>query len=170
MKTIKITSSLILGLMLISFVSAFGVSSPYWEGNPLHMAKGETKTVNLNLQNMVGEGDVDVKAILVQGSEITSLPKEVYTVKQGTSDTMVPVKISIPKDVSIGETNLVRIEFKTIQDNTKGISMGTGMAVSFDVIATQEVKEADTTTVIALVVGIMLLAIILWLVLKKKKK
>lgn len=156
--------------MLISLVSAFGVSSPYWDGNPLKMARGETKTVNLNLQNMVGEEDVTVKAVLVQGSEITSLPEEVFTVKAGTSNTMVPLRISVPKDTIPGEYGSIKVEFKTVQDNTGGIVMGTGMTVIFDVIATSEVEESDTTMLVAIIIAIVILALILWLLLRKKKR
>lgn len=163
-------STLILGVMLISLVSAFGVSSPYWDGNPLVMDRGETKTINLNLQNMVGEGDVKVKAVLVEGSDIITLSKEVYVVEKGTSDTMIPLKISIPKDAVPGETKSIKIEFQTIQDDSGGISMGTGMSVAFDIIATEEIKDADTATVLALIIATIILAIILWVLLKKKKK
>jgi len=164
-----ITSALILGLMLVSLISAFGVSSPYWNENPLKMARGESTTVNLNLQNMVGEGDVSVKVILIEGEDITYLPQEIYTVKGGTSDTMIPLKIKIPKDAQPGETKKVKIEFKTIQGDTKGIVMGTGMTIAFDVIATSEVASNSTKTII-LAIAVIILALILWYLVKKKKK
>ena len=157
MKT-KIISALITGLFLISIVSAFGVSSPYWNENPLRMARGETTIINLNLQNMVGENDVEVKAILVEGKDIISLSKDTFTIKAGTSDTMVPLKIKIPKDAKPGETRKIKIEFKTIQENTGGISMGTGMTVAFDVIATSEVASNSTKTII-LAIAIIILAL-----------
>ena len=50
-------------LVLTSAVSAFGVSSPYWEGNPMNIARGDSKIVNLNLQNMVGDEEVNVNVI-----------------------------------------------------------------------------------------------------------
>ncbi len=169
MKT-KIISALMLGLMLISLASAFGVSSPYWDGNPLTLARGETKTVNLNLQNMVaGEGDVTVKAVLVEGSDITSLPKETYVIKEGTSND-VPIKISIPKDSVPGETTPIRIEFKTVVSGDKGVAMGTGMTVAFNVIAGEAVAETSTGMIIALIIAVIVLAIIIWYLLKKKKR
>lgn len=171
MKTIKLTLSiLIASLMLISLVSAFGVSSPYWDGNPLTMARGETTIVNLNLQNMVGEGDVKVKAILVEGSDVTSLPEDTFVVKSGTSDTMIPLKISVSKDAVPGETKSVKVEFKTVQDDSQGITMGTGMTVAFNVIAGQAVAETSTGMIIGLIIAAVVLALIIWLLLKKKKK
>ncbi len=171
MKTIKLTlSALIASLMLISIISAFGVSSPYWDENPLQMNRGETKTINLNLQNMVGEGDVTVKATLVEGNDVTSLAKDTYVVKQGTSNTMVPLKITIPKDAVPGETKSIRIEFKTVQDDTKGITMGTGMTVAFNVIAGEAIAETNTSMIVGLILAIIILAIIIWMILKKRKK
>lgn len=171
MKTIKLTLSvLIAGIMLISLVSAFGVSSPYWDGNPLTMARGETKTINLNLQNMVGSGDVTVKAVLVEGADITSLPKDTYVVKEGTSDTMVPLEISIPKDANPGEITPIKVEFKTVQDSSKGITMGTGMTVAFNVIAGEAVAETNTSMIVGLILAIIILALIIWMILKKRKK
>lgn len=171
MKPIKLTiSALMLGLMLVSLVSAFGVSSPYWDGNPLVMDRGETTTVYLNLQNMVGDEDVKVKAELVQGADVTSLPKEIYLVKQGTSDTLIPLKISVPKDAIPGDKKAIKVEFKTIQEGVGGISMATGMSVFFDVVAGDEIAETNKTMIISLIVGLIVLAIILWLILKKKKK
>jgi hypothetical protein len=164
-KTILFASSILLALVMISTIAAFGVSSPYWDGNPLTMARGETKTVNLNLQNMVGEKDVNVKAELKQGSNITSLSEETFTVKAGTSNTMVPLKITMPKDAAPGEVKKVSIEFKTLSD-AEGIAMGTGMSVYFDVIANEEIKKDNTLIIIGAI--IVVLAIIIF-VLKRKK-
>jgi len=171
MKKIKLTvSALMLGIMLVSLVSAFGVSSPYWEGNPLVLDRGESTTIYLNLQNMVGEGDVKVKAILVDGEEFTSLPKEEYVIKEGTSDTMIPLDVSVPKDATPGDKQSIKVEFKTIQDDTGGISMGTGMTVAFDVVAGQAIAETNTTMIITLIVAIIVLIIIIWWILKRKKR
>ena len=171
MKTNKITiATIALLLMSVSLVCAFGVSSPYWDGNPLKMARGETKTVNLNLQNMVGDEDVTVKAVLVTGASITSLPEDTFVVEAGTADTMVPIKISIPKDAGVGDYGAVKIDFKTVQEDNSGITMGTGMTVYFDVVATSEVAETNTTMIIAVVIAIIVLVVIIWILLKKKRR
>lgn len=171
MKKIKLTiSALILGIMLVSLVSAFGVSSPYWDGNPLVLARGESTTVYLNLQNMVGEEDVKVKAELVQGQDVTELPKEMYLVGAGTSDTLIPLVISVSKDAVPGDSQTIRIEFKTVQDDISGISMATGMTVAFNVVAGQDIVETNMTMIIALVVGVIILALILWFIFKNKNR
>ena len=167
-KTI-LASVLMMTLVAVSLVSAFGVSSPYWDTNPLVMARGEVRTVNLNLQNMVGDEDVTVKAELVAGDDITSLGQDTFVVEAGTSNTMVPLKIKMPKDASPGESKTVQVEFKTVQDDTGGIAMGTGMTVFFDVVA-GEATVNNTTMIISIIIAIIVLALILWIILKNKKK
>ena len=92
-----IASVLLITLALVSIVSAFGVSSPYWSDRPLIMARGETTIVSLSLQNMVGNKDVNVKAELVEGSEISSLKGDIFTIEAGTSSN-AQLTIKMPKD------------------------------------------------------------------------
>jgi ATP-dependent Zn protease len=141
----KIILVLLVLLVLTSFVSAFGVSSPYWKGNPLKMAKGETRIVNLNLQNNVGDEDVTVKAEIEEGHEIVSLSKDIYTVKARTYDMMVPVEIKIPEDAK--EEYRVILNFKTVSAGEEGkVSFGTAMQVGFMVIPTEKPAIAETET------------------------
>lgn len=162
--------------MLTNLASAFGVSAPYWADNPLTMAKGEIKIVNINLQNMVGNEDVAVKAELKDGSDIAQLTADTYTVKAQTSDTMVPLKISIPKETAAGTIKTVKVEFKTIALENQGmVNMGTGMSVSFNVIISEETaKQSGTARVIiivlALLIAITLVILIATFIIKTAKK
>ena len=172
MKKINLTlSALVMSLMMISMVSAFGVSSPYWEGNALELARGETKVVNLNLQNMVGNQDVTVQAKLLEGDEIANLNSDEFIlVEAQTADTFIPVKIHLPKDITPGTTQEVKVEFKTITNGQGGIALGTGMTIVFDVIATEEVKENNILMILSIILAIIILAIIIKVILKKRKK
>ncbi len=67
MKANRILTAGIMAILLIGLASAFGVGAPYWEDNPLVMERGTTKNVEINLQNMVGNDDVSVKAELKGG-------------------------------------------------------------------------------------------------------
>ena len=169
-KTYLIATGIMVALLAVSIVSAFGVSSPYWEGNPLNMAKGEVTTVNLNLQNMVGEKDVMFEAELLEVSDITSLRETSFTIKAQTADTFVPLKITMPDDANTGEVKTIKVEFKTISTGVEGISLGTGMTILFDVVATEEISKDKTTTIIVVVIAIIVLIIILTMLLKKKKR
>lgn len=164
-----IVSALLITLAMASVVSAFGVSAPYWNGNPLTMVRGDTITVNLNLQNMVGDEDVSVKAELISGSDITSLKQNTFTVKAGTSNTLVPLEITIPKDSEPGQIRSVQVEFKTVSNNENGISMGTGMTVFFDVVASEE-TTSNSAMITTIIIALIVLLVILWLVMKKKKR
>lgn len=166
----NILLSLTIIILLISLISAFGISSPYWEENPLTIKKGETKIINLNLQNIVGEKDITVKADIIEGAEIVSLKEDTFIVKAGTSDTIIPLEITVPQDAK-QENQTIKIDFKTIQDNSKGIVIGTGMGVAFDVIAIQEIKgKVNKKTSIALGTVIVILAIIFWFIINSRKK
>lgn len=155
-------------LILSNFVSAFGVGAPYWDTNPLTMAAGETKKVELNLQNMVGDSDVTVKAILKNGSDIARLENDIYTVKINTSDTMVPLDITIPKNAT--GTKKITVEFKTVTSGEGGgVVMGTGMTVSFDVIISGKVVEETNKALIIIPIVIIVLAIIIIFILRRKR-
>lgn len=156
-------------LVMTSMITAFGVSSPYWEGNPMSIARGETRIVNLNLQNMVGDEDVTVEAKLIEGAEITNLDDGEYTIPSKTSNIMIPLEVSMPKDVSPGETKTVKVDFKTVNGDQGGIAMGTGMSIVFDVVASEDV-ESNTAMIVTIILAIAVLALILWILNKKKKK
>lgn len=135
-------------LISISAVNAFGVSSPYWGSNPLKMYAGETKVVNFNLQNVVGDEDATVKVVINQGSDIASLEKDIYFVKAGASDTYVPLTVRIPEGV-IG-TYAIALEFKNIAPGgAGGVAMGVGMVAGFDVIVSERPPEVVPETQLA---------------------
>jgi len=167
-KIMKIILPIFLIVILISLVNAFGVSSPYWEGNPLTMAAGETKTVNLNLQNMVGEEDVNVKVEIKEGLEIASLKEDIYTVKSKTSDTFVPLKIKIPREAENTSYKLVA-EVRTVTPGGEGgaVMLGTGMTVAFDVLVSGKVESNKFIIIIG---ACIILAIIIFIIIILRKK
>ena len=58
-KLINISIFALVILLATSFtVTAFGVTSLYWDGNPLILMPGETREVSFTLQNMVGDEDL----------------------------------------------------------------------------------------------------------------
>lgn len=163
-------------LVLATLVSAWGVSSPYWdkgarEPGPLTITVEEIKIVNINMQNMVGNEDVTVKAEIKQGKEIASLEKDTYTVKAGTSEN-APLKIIAPETVG---TYKVEIEFKTITSGgTGGVAMGTGYTISFDVIVSEKPKETPKTTgnliLVILIAVIIIITAVVYLIIKRKNQ
>ena len=168
-------TTIILIILSISFISAFGVSTSYWKGNPLSIAPGDTKTISLRLQNIGNDDDITVRAILTDGFEIASTEEKDYLVKNGTKDTAVPVKISIPSDIAIGTEYRVTVSFKTVTPGgTGGVVLGTAIDTSFDVLVAEvEVGKAEKGNLNFIIGMVILLAIIIFILIsafKKKKK
>jgi len=61
-------------LAMISFnVNAAGVSSPYWDDNPLYVYSGQVVEFQYTLQNMVGDQNLKMQATVEGDSSIISL-------------------------------------------------------------------------------------------------
>ena len=169
-------------LLLTSLVSAFGVSSDYWRGNPLKISAGETKTISLRLQNIIGAEDITVRAVLVDGKEIASVREGDYLVKLGTKDTEVPITISIPENFIEGSEHLVTVSFITVTPSGEGaITLGTGVDTSFDVLVVpfvpvvvaeelQLAPKEGRSFIVWIIAGIILLIIIIIIIIKRKRK
>ena len=167
-------TTIILIILSISLISAFGVSTSYWKGNPLSIAPGDTKTISLRLQNIGSGEDVTIRAILTGGFEIASTEEKDYLVKNGTKNTEVPVKISIPPDTPLDTEYRVTVSFKTVTPGgTGGVVLGTAIDTSFDVLVA-EVEKAEEKGNINFIIGMIILIAIITFVLisafKKKKK
>ncbi len=169
----KIT--LILGIILIvlsaSFVSAAGIVSPYWKDYPLEMHFGETKTANFILQNMVGDTDITVNVEIKEGENVASLEKETYTARAKTSDTIIPLKITIPEDYG-KSIQKIELEIKTVTTDQGGmVTLGTGWTSSFNVIISE--KPVSRTALVGIIIGILIILIVLViiiLILLKKRR
>jgi len=160
-------------ILSVSFVSAFGVVSPYWEGRPLRISPGDTAVVNLGLQNIGTDEDVTVKAVLKQGSEIASMEEQEYFIRAGTKDTVVPVTINIPLNIPIDTQYVVTVSFVTTNSDTGGVSLGTGIDTNFDVLISSvsktEKKEEGKNLTLIIIILIIVLAIITLLYIFRKK-
>ena len=140
MRKIAIT----LGFLIASLtlVTAFGISSSYWDGNPLEMYPGQSTTISFNLQNKAGAtDDVTVDVALLEGSEIATLKKTRYVVKAGGEED-VNLDVKIPENTTIGSEYKIRIEVKTVTPSeSETVSIGTGMISAFDVLVTEKFEE-----------------------------
>ncbi len=156
-------------MIALSLISAFGVSSDYWAGNPVSIGQGQSQVVNLTLQNQVGDEDVAAQIIITGGADIASVSNQVFTVK-AHSEMKVPVTISLPKDAIIGDTKQVVLEIKTIPSgNTGMVSMGTGSNWKYDVQVVEPKKQPINYLAIVTWALIALIAIILLVLFTRKK-
>ena len=169
-KTIVV--AFLVAIFLINFVSAFGVVTPYWKGNPLSISPGGTAVVDLGLQNLGTDEDVTVKAVLKQGSEIASIEEREYLIRAGTKDTLVPVTVTIPLNESlVGMEYLVTVSFRTVDTGEGGIALGTGIDTTFDVLVAgipKEEKKVENIALILTILGIIMIILVLIYIFRKK--
>lgn len=104
-------------LSIINVATAFGVTAPYWDAKPLTMHPGETRDIQLTLQNMVGNKDITFKANIEEGLGIAQLTDKnpEYQVPFGVKDVAVNVRITIPADAEAG-TQQVGVSFNQITE------------------------------------------------------
>jgi uncharacterized membrane protein len=168
MKSKFLPSLLLMSLFSLIVVSAFGVSSPYWEGNPLELAAGDTEVVTLNLQNMANAvDDVTAEVVVVEGSDIASLDQTTYDVKAGASENCF-LTIKVPSDAQIGDVYEVKVETKTVTPGDVGmVAMGTGMTTAFSVVVNGS-NETNGLWFYAIGAVILIAAIYIIIIARKK--
>jgi len=182
----KITISIVLVLLSISFVSAAGVTAQYWNGpdpNPLNLNPGETRDIQYFLMNQIGDENITIRADVVNGTDIAKITdaSNIYKVPKGTKDVAVNVRVSVPTTAKLGDKYDVGLVFSTISEPKAGsFSILSAYERHFDVIiplpaASQPVTQAETNgsswviTLIVLAIVVIVLAI-LFLQRKGKQK
>ncbi len=170
---------ILVGLMIlicIGNVAAFAISSDYWSGYPLKLAPGEAKEFSLILQNLVGTSDLRLKAVVSTGSSVLRFvnPEEVYVVPLGETRT-VDLVANVPADSKPGQVYNVKIDFLEVASGSGGeFKLGTAIGQGFDIIVLPgEVAELNKNIILYVVAGVILLAIIAFIlvrILKKKSK
>ena len=185
MKQIKKPNILPLAVLLIILMSsltmAFGVAIPYWdspEWYPLKLAPGESKIVQLTLQN-TGEEDMIVKASIT-GSSIAQLDDKnnEYAIPSGEINKLVNIKVEIPKDTKIGERYKIYSSFHQISTGEGGmIKMAGALTVNFpvEVVGKEEselykVPPKKRLILPWIILGALLIGIIAIAIVKNKKK
>ena len=185
--------SIVLLLILFSFilvlnVNAAGVSSPFWDENPMYVQPGEVREFRYLLQNMVGDSNIKVKAELEPGTEIMEFIDEntIYDVPLGKSDIPVNMKIVVPENAKDGDSWQVGVKFITITEAKEGaVSIGIAYSKGFKVVVgdkaspgskvvisgttTKPVLSNEALGFLALVVILVILALIVKYVHKKRK-
>ena len=132
-------------IMMISLVNAFGVSTAYWDDNPLKIAPGESKIVVLGLQNGVGTEDVTLKAKLTSDGEgIATIVDENldYFIPLGGSNS-VTILIEVPEDAKMGIIHKIIVSFTQIASGEGGmVRLAGGIVSDFPVEIVGE-KESE---------------------------
>jgi hypothetical protein len=158
---------------------AAGVSSPIWPGSPQSVQPGEKGTIELTLQNMVGEEDITFRATVKQDDAgiITNKNKieKDYLVPAGTKDTAIRVEYEIPETAEVGTDYTVILSFQEIGSDrvSGGVSMGIGMDTNlpFKVgpAGPEQVSEGMNKLTIFLIAIALIVIIVLIIFLVKKR-
>ena len=166
--------------LLVNLVSAFGTS--YVFERPLEMYPGQTRDLYVTLQNNNDENTITAVAELGQESEITKLTDglDLFTVPYRTP-VQVNLSIAIPSNAKIGDSYQTKLRF--IPQATEGGGMGlvfvTGTNLDIVIIEkpvtapkTEEVAEKAPITgvLVFIALAIVITAIVLILLVKKRKK
>ncbi len=168
--------------ILLSGVYASGVVSPYWDSpndeNSLRLGKGDSKVVQFELQNMVGDNDATFKLSLQSSQDVAQFtePQEAYLVEAGTS-VPVPIKISVPSSAQIGDTYRVTFTAQEAKTTAPGqFALGSAFETSFNVLIGEKLavpqKKAEVLgskqIIIAVIIILLIIALAIWI--KRRKQ
>jgi len=174
-KTIKLLALFTLALVgMLSFASALGVSYAYYDGHPLLLSPGESATVPVNIQNMIGDQDLTVTLKVTSGNEIASTSSSSYKIKANTANTFANVLVKVPSDVAIGTSYNVMLVLSTVNANNQGemISVGTALETNLPITVVapkeQPAPAYDSTTM--WIITLLVILLIFWIVFKMMNK
>jgi len=147
MKNNIILSLMFLMLVILSFSASatVGVTSFYYENNPLIVNPGDIKDIAFALQNHGGDADAVVKVSLADGEEIANFTDESleYFVELESSDISIPLKITIPEDAQPGQEWNVGASFSITYKPRSGgaVQFSSTYFKDFKVIVNQPIQE-----------------------------
>ena len=179
-KTGILSTAFILVILMSSLTMAFGIAIPYWdspEWYPLKLAPGESKIVELTLQN-TGEEDMMVQASIESEIAILDDEKTEYFIPSGEINEIVSIKVEVPKDVEVGTRYKIYSSFHQISTGEEGMIAMTGaFTVNFPVEVVGE-QESDLFDPLSkqkpilpwIVLGALLIGMIVIAIVKNKKK
>jgi len=117
----------------LSLITAAGVARPYWDDNPLKLAPGESKIVELTLQNTDPE-NMTLKATITSDIATLDDKNDEYFVPSGEIDKLVNIKVEVPEDAEIGIIYKVIASFQQISSGEGGmIRMAGAFTINFPV-------------------------------------
>ena len=178
-KTRILSIAVLLVILMSSLTMAFGIAIPYWdspEWYPLKLAPGESKIVELTLQN-TGEEDMTIQASIE--SDIATLDEEIkYSVPSGEINEIVSIEVKIPEDAEIGTRYKVYSSFHQVSTGEGGMVAMTGaFTINFpvEVVGEQESELFDPLSkqkpiLPWIILGTLLIGMIVIAIVKNKKK
>jgi hypothetical protein len=175
---INIIAGIFIVVSIMAFTSAMSVSLPYMENKHLNLTLGETKDLQVVLQNGGATEPINVKVTIKEGSQVIRLtdPSDIYEITPGAQ---VPVNfvVTAPAGIDFGATYPIVLEFSEASANTETLSFGTGIQQSFTVLMAKtpaeiakDEKAKQLKHNLILVGTILLILIVLILIIIQVKK
>ena len=165
----------ILGMVLLcmNLISAFGVSSLYYNGHPLTVMPGETKNFTLVLMSSENSETI-LKATIPLGSDILKIAdsSDTYTVPALGRQT-VNLQVTVPKDAKAETIYPVRVSFAQVLKGGGMIGFATAIDQNFDILVAGSPSIFDrilkNNTWIYIVGGLLIVCILMFTLLRKKR-
>ncbi len=158
-------------------VADLGLSSDYHSENPIKIDLGEVREIVIGRFINTGNETVNLIVELVEGFEIAEVLDEKVVVPVNGKEGL-RIKISVPENVSRGESHFVRIKYTETGSGDEGmIVIATSNTVSIPVLIQEgdvvsEVKGISKKTIIWIILGILvviILIVVVKFVLKEKE-
>jgi hypothetical protein len=169
-------------LLLINFISAYGISKEYFDGNPAKIGPGETKEISFGLIVLSPNETARTLSIeMINGSDIARLVNDRLTVPAGSRDTEIKLRVSIPQNVPEGTLYQVVLNVKdiSITNDTGMINFVTSSTSSIPILVEKSVappatppveKPAGNYSWVIIVIALaIIIAIVAYLLLRRKE-
>lgn len=172
----------IIAMLSVNLAAALGVSSPYWNENPLKMYPGESREVPFVLVNGINEPTTSAKILLSNGSNIAKITsKTSYTLQPGDNNQVIKLKIDIPQSAKISDSYDVGFVVRYTPEGGEGtVKLDVEYKVNFPVnivsredasALPEETGEAPSKTSMWIFLAVLaVLVIIAFLIILRYKK
>ena len=121
---------LFISLFLVHLTSAFGISTPYLEGETLKVSAGENYVYPITIQNSDTQ-DYYVDITYNSTKNVTTLNNQTYFIPSNTYNSTINFNIVIPKQAIDGETYILEYiaRPKTKDGTATGIEIRRGITI-----------------------------------------
>jgi hypothetical protein len=150
-----------MSILLSTFVSSWGVVTPYITDNPLVIKAGDSKTLNLELQNM--EDDSKIVTIRAESSNSSTLlvSQSEYSMEP-MSRVPLLIDLNVGKYVKSGNyTAIVGAVAKSSTKETGQVGVGSAVTVKVNYTVLNPFMDLVEKIVIFALVGMVMLAFVL---------
>ncbi|MBU2617031.1 MAG: hypothetical protein KKB79_03595 [Nanoarchaeota archaeon] len=170
MKKILTSTLILLIIISLNFLSAFDVISQYNKENPLELAPGEVKEIQLILKNTGEDKNITLTATVL-GTGASILGDAIYPISPGT-EIPISLEVSAPENASVGKEYEIDISFNEVKTKEGGILSITSLVTTKLPVKIVDKTRAEDTPIgltSLLILGVIGIAIIIKIFLTGKE-